>query len=74
MMLYILERFEGNLAIIECSEEHIFYQQIPRGDLPADAAEGDVLNRTSAGWQIDAEATQKRREKMRKRLQTLGLV
>lgn len=73
-MRYILERFEEEWAMIECSYgEDISFQQLPRKELPENAKEGDVLQRTDSGWQIDEAETKERRAVMEKRLRALGL-
>ncbi|MBR6618592.1 MAG: DUF3006 domain-containing protein [Oscillospiraceae bacterium] len=57
----IIDRFEGEFAVIETEDGT---QNIPRTQLPEDAAEGDVLRRTEDGWETDAEATRQRRERL----------
>jgi hypothetical protein len=39
-MIFIIDRFEGNYAILECGE-NIF--DVPRGILPTEAKEGDAI-------------------------------
>lgn len=57
--MIIIDRIEGEFAILEVEEE---MQQIAVSELPAGAAEGDILVQTETGWAIDAEAVQARRE------------
>ncbi|OUN17133.1 hypothetical protein B5G38_03070 [Gemmiger sp. An87] len=71
--LCILDRWEGDTAVIEVSDEAdlTHWQRANRGELPAEAREGDVLTRSGQGWQVDREATAARREKMARRLARL---
>ncbi len=57
----IIDRFEGEFAIVETDDGTL---EIPRAELPQTAAEGDVLQNTENGWQVDADSTQARREKL----------
>ncbi len=57
--MIIIDRFEGESAILETDEDMI---TIPRTELPQEASEGDILLQTESGWQVDAQATQQRRE------------
>lgn len=71
---YILDRVEGDLAVIEVTgqDETIHHIQISRLELPANVQDGDVLLCTEHGWQVDADATAQRRiqmEQLLKRLQ-----
>ncbi|NLJ83444.1 MAG: DUF3006 domain-containing protein [Halanaerobiaceae bacterium] len=56
--MLILDRFEGNMAIIECEDKML---EIPIKYLPAAAKEGDILKLV-----IDEGKTDKRREKIQK--------
>lgn len=56
--MLIIDRFEGDLAIIECEDKMI---EIPVKYLPAAAREGDVLKLV-----IDEKETDKRRERIQK--------
>lgn len=70
---YILDRWEGDTAVIEVTSEddHTHWRQAVRGALPANAREGDVLFLTAQGWQVDVQATEIRRRKMAQRLARL---
>ena len=57
--MYIIDRFEGNWAVIETDDRQTFH--IPRSLLPASAKEGDVI---SISVVVDSEATKSRRERM----------
>lgn len=71
--LYILDRLEGNTAVLEITDEtdHTHWQQIVREALPADAQEGDVLVPAAEGWQVDEQATATRRQRMAERIARL---
>ncbi|MDK2816208.1 MAG: hypothetical protein PWR22_837 [Moorella sp. (in: firmicutes)] len=56
--MFIIDRFEGDWAVIETDDRKTF--NLPRSVLPRDAKEGDVITLTAS---IDVETTQKRREK-----------
>lgn len=60
----IIDRFEAEFAVIETIKG---MQRIQRTQLPQDAKEGDVLLCTEDGWEIDAEATRVRRERLASR-------
>ena len=68
----ILDRWEGDTAVIEVTDEadQIRWQQVPRQRLP-DAQEGDVLLFDGQYWQVDETATALRRQKIARRLARL---
>lgn len=70
---YILDRWEGDTAVIEVTNEddHTHWRQAAREALPANVREGDVLRLTEQGWQVDVQATEARRRKMAERLARL---
>ncbi|MGN1481025.1 DUF3006 domain-containing protein [Porcipelethomonas sp.] len=61
--MLIIERFEGNIAVIEDDDNHL---EIDRNSLPDNAREGDVLVKSGDAYKIDPEQTKKRREKILK--------
>ena len=65
--MIIIDRFEGNLAVLETDDG---MKNIERSLLPENAAEGDVLVYKSS-WTVDTAATEQRRERTRKRLKRL---
>lgn len=71
--LYILDRWEGDTAVIEVTDEadRTDWQQVNCGELPPEAREGDVLVLSGQGWQVDQAATAARREKLARRLARL---
>lgn len=74
-MRYILERFEEETAVVEVSsDEGISFREIPKTDLPTDAAEGDVLLWQDGCWHRNLSATAARRDAMAQRLKRMGLL
>lgn len=61
--MLIIERFEGNIAVIENNDSRL---EIRRDLLPDNAREGDVLVKDGKFYKIDTERTKKRREKILK--------
>lgn len=61
--MLIIERFEGNTAIIEDGGK---YFEVSRDDLPANAREGDVLKKVGSTYEIDKEKTESRRKEILK--------
>jgi hypothetical protein len=62
--LFIIDRFEGDWAIVETEERKTF--NLPRKIIPAEAKEGDVIQITV---ETDAEQTKMRRKKSESLLQ-----
>ena len=62
-MQYIIDRFEGQTAVLEDHLGKIL--SVDRGLLLPDAVEGDVLELSEYGFKIDAEETARRQEKIR---------
>lgn len=58
-MKYTIDRFEGEYAVVELENETMV--NIPKCALPPDAHEGDIIL-----VEIDADATEKRREYINK--------
>ncbi|HNW04628.1 MAG TPA: DUF3006 domain-containing protein [Oscillospiraceae bacterium] len=62
MELWILDRFEEDIAVLEGNETLI---HVPREALPEDARPGDCFRRTDSGDYVsDAETTAARRERI----------
>ena len=59
--MHIIDRFEGDTAVIENGEEMI---DIPRFLLPENAKEGDIIIQNGGGYIIDETATDKRRQEI----------
>ena len=58
--MYIIDRFEGDWAVIEAGKVTF---SVPRSLIPEEARVGDVLN---IHIEIDAEATKERRKRIQK--------
>ena len=57
----IIDRFEGELAVIEINNSTI---DVPKSKLPATAKEGDVLIIEDDNYTIDKDETAKRRREV----------
>jgi len=66
-MTYIIDRIEDGIAVMECKSTGEIIE-IPKADLPKNAREGQILQTTEDGFVVDKEATKKRRDEMRERL------
>lgn len=60
--LCIIERFEGESAVLE--EDSGGHIDVPKGQLPEDAHEGDVLEQSETGFIIRKDLTDERRERI----------
>lgn len=58
-MLYSLDRFEGEWAVLV--DEAGISRNVPRTALPQEAAEGDMFREQDGGFTPDAEAAAARR-------------
>ena len=72
-MTMIIDRFEGDYAVLELREEtgEVLYKNLPASWLPDDAAEGDVVVKTAEGYAIDTLETEKRRMEAAEKLQEM---
>ena len=61
-MTMILDRFEGDYAVLELTSEtgETLYKNLPADWLPKDAAEGDVIVKADGRYAVDFYETQKR--------------
>ncbi len=64
-----IDRFEGDMAVLEDSDGNA--SVVPRADLPAKAAEQDVLRLEGGRYRKDPEETARRREQNLERLRKL---
>lgn len=64
--MIIIDRIDDGIAVLETDNG---MQTIPAEQLPEQARDGDVLLQIENGYEIDAVATEARREKIRNRLQ-----
>ena len=69
METYIIDRFEGETAVLEGTGGGM--RDIPRGELPPDARPGDVLRYENGAFRIDARATGERRADIEQRMRDL---
>lgn len=64
--MIIIDRMDDGIAVLETDNG---MQTIPAEQLPEQARDGDVLQWTQNGYEVDAAATEERRQKIRNRLQ-----
>jgi Protein of unknown function (DUF3006). len=60
----IIDRFEGDYAVVEFEEKKM--KDIPRSELTADAKEGDVIVLVGGRYRVDTEETQRRKAEITK--------
>ena len=63
-MILIIDRFEGNFAVVELENKE--YVNIPKSAIPMEAKEGDIISVI-----IEQEETEKRRLEIKKRFSKL---
>ena len=68
-MQYIIDRFEGNFAILEA--ENGEYTGMERARLPREAGEGDVVVHELGAFRSDREETKRRRARIRQKMKAL---
>lgn len=68
-MQYIIDRIEQEMVI--CENENGSMEKISLKEIPGEAKEGDVLLKINGAFQVDREATNRRRQKMREKLNRL---
>lgn len=68
-MKYIIDRFEGAIAICEDDEKNTI--SIPKYKLPLDAKEGDYIIEDKGFFQIDNVTTKERRNSLKERMSRL---
>ncbi|MBQ8434394.1 MAG: DUF3006 domain-containing protein [Oscillospiraceae bacterium] len=61
--MFILDRFEGNTAVIENGDEFI---KTDRKNISDNAVEGDVLTESNGFYTADKDSTKKRKEEILK--------
>lgn len=66
--MIILDRFEGDTAVLETDEGML---NVERSELPDAVKEGDVLVNDGGVWSVDKEATDERRSRMREKMRRL---
>ena len=70
MDYYVLDRFEGDLAVLEAPDGR--FVQVSRSQLAPDAREGDLLLQQAGRLAPDAAATRARREQLKARFSRPG--
>lgn len=65
----ILDRFEGELAVLETQERKII--MIPRSRLPEGVCEGDVIYEENGVYGVDLEETKHRKAEINELMQGL---
>jgi hypothetical protein len=65
---FVIDRFEGDLAIIETLEGHVLTFRLPKTLLPRKAKEGDVLN---IDITINRAETRQRKKAIRNKIDSL---
>lgn len=68
-MQYIIDRIENDIVI--CEEDNGSKVKFSLEEIPKEAREGDVLLNINGVIQIDGEETDRRRQKMREKLNRL---
>lgn len=58
----IIDRFEGEFAVVECEDR--VRVEIHRNIIPKEAKEGDVIIQIGGKYKIDEGETQRRREEI----------
>jgi len=69
-MNYIIDRIEDGIAVLECPETCEIIK-LPKSELPKTAREGHVIVRDRDIYTIDRDATQKRRDDLKRRLEKI---
>ena len=69
-MTYVIDRIENGVAVLECmtTGEAI---EVSQRNLPKTAREGHILHKDGDTFNIDREATQKRRGQLQERLERI---
>ncbi|MGM9594383.1 MAG: DUF3006 domain-containing protein [Candidatus Onthomonas sp.] len=68
-MIYTVDRIEGDRAVLE--DENRQMSDLSLAELPAGLREGDLLERTSAGWTLRPELREQRLARNRALLEKL---
>lgn len=67
--LAIIDRFESDKVVLELDNRQML--TIQRSDITGQAHEGDVVWSDGSCWQVDPEATRKRRQEIDKLIQEI---
>ncbi|MFT4106694.1 MAG: DUF3006 domain-containing protein [Lacrimispora sp.] len=68
-MEYIIDRIGPEIAV--CEDEEGTMIKLIATELPLGAREGDVLTWEPGGWRLNREETQRRRESVKRKLESL---
>ena len=68
-MQYIIDRWEGDYAILETDGGEMI--DVPRGQIPPDAREGDVLSCQGGLYRVEEEETRARRARIEEKMRRL---
>jgi len=69
-MTYIIDRIEAGIAVLECQATGEIIE-ISKSLLPKTAREGHVVVKDGGTYTINREATQKRRDDLKRRLEKI---
>lgn len=69
MNTYIIDRFEGDTAVLEGKGGAMC--DVPKAHLPPEAKRGDVLVEENGVFRVDAAATRQREEIIRRKMDDL---
>lgn len=69
MKRFTVDRFEGDKAVLEC--ENGAFAVFDRTSLPKNIKEGDVLRFEAGSCYLNAEETDRRRQKMQRLMRSL---
>ena len=72
MLSYVIERFEGDVAVLEDCES-CKRIEVDRCTLPRTAKEGDVVEEHNGSYSVNYKATDERRSLAIAKLRKLGL-
>ena len=67
--LYCIDRIENGVAVLQRPDGSSL--ELPACQLPAGAAEGDILRRERGGWLCDRAETARRRQRLQALLEQL---
>ncbi len=68
-MEYIIDRLGLEIAVCEAEDGSIV--KVRAAELPIGAREGDVLTWEPEGWTVDREKSERRRDRVRRKLESL---
>ena len=69
LKIYIIDRFEGNYAVCEAAD--LSMTNVERSKLPSEAKEGDTIIYDGEVYTIDEDDTNRRRERIKRKFNSL---